>query len=1029
MLLRLTPGFILRALPALACTLALGVPAHAAAQSPDDAAVSGVVLGEAGPLAHANVVLLLDARTIRYATTDSTGTFRWERIAPDQDYTLSVRRLGYRMRTLYSFALRAGETRTVTVRLELRPVALPGVSAEAAGVKVDARSAAVATEIPQLAVQLMPLAHDPKEAVRLTPGARPEQVWGGSNIQANNYQLDGLSANHPGIGGDLVQPSLNWIERIEVKGLGAGAEYGNFQGGVVNIVTRRGTNERQVSFRSSMESHALNASNLVSTEIGSEVESRYDLSGDVAGAIVRDRLFYFVAGDLIRRDARALNHFLTGGRYIGEPDAQRQTKVFGKLTWKPGSRDVVEGTAGRIDDHTERYGLTGYETPAASWRYTSPTLFSTLSWTRLWARWSTMEAKLNGFDRDERQLPYGGADMPGMQLFALRPPVQAFNNAPLTLVHHPSSMSGSLTWSLGLRTGGLDQILKLGIEQSRGSFTDQRQRNGGMTWRPTRRGDLNPDDPATWPFSSAPFIASTWGGEVDLHAQVENTAAFAQAGLALGPRLVLTPGIRWGRWSGWLLPHGDASARFLALRDREWDPRIGLVANPFGDGSFLAKLHWGRYHQSMVAQFFDRVRGGDVFTNEETWFYYGPGFSDPATHFSAAQRDSLAASHVFTKQSQIVLNETGPVGEYRQPYVDQWVLSLEKAFGTSVKMKGTYVRRANHDMVALVDVNRATNYTAFDNVYVLDANGDPLLFAGSSVFLNRVYVPNFVLRQRLLCKADADCIDVPGVPGMTLKDTARLSWNPQYVLTNAPDARRRFDQLQMVLEVAQPTWGGSVSWVLTRLMGNLDNVSGYDDPAQYSAGPYVRVNEGVNAYGYLPNYSGSELKISVYGMLPWKFRGGIYYTEANGDHYSPVFTLSGMGFYRYFVNRQATYHTPGGTGGQELDYRFFASMEGHNEFTGPRGGPTMAERTQLDFHLEHAIPGPVKHASLALDVFNFMNSNAVTKLNTSVNNGINYYYFLTPPIGYARIDANQYYEAVLQRMPPRTLRLGLNVAF
>ncbi len=1034
----------------LAATLAGAAEGSLHAQTPDLASVAGTITGESGPLAQANVLLLLNNRTVRHAVTDSSGTFRWVSIPPDGDYVLAVSRLGYRTRRLYAFVLEAGQARTVALALELAPVLLPGVSAEATGVKVDTRSAAVSMEIPQLAVQLMPLAHDPKEAVRLTPGARPEQVWGGSNIQANNYQIDGLAANHPGLGGDLVEPSLNWIERIEVKGLGAGAEYGNFQGGIVNIVTKRGTNERQGSFRSTLESHLLNGSNLVRTEIGSEVDQRYDLAGDVGGPIVRDRLFYFLAGDVIRRDARAQNHFLGGGRYIGEPEAQRQTKLFGKLTWKPGVHDVVEGSAGRLDDNTDRYQLTGYETPAASWRYRNPTTFGSFSWTRVWAGWSTTEAKLNAFDRNERQLPYAGQNVPGMQFFALRPPALAFDNAPVTLTHHPTSLSGSLTWSLGARVGGLEQVLKLGLEESRGTFTDQRTRNGALTWRPTRRAGVDPADPTTWPMQPEPFIATTWGGEVDLHAQVENTAAFAQGTLALGPRLVLTPGIRWGRWSGWLLPHGAASERFLALRDNAWDPRLGLVANPLGDGSLLAKVHWGRYHQSMVAQFFDRVQGGDVFSNEETWFYYGPSFTDPAKTFTIAQRDSLASSHTFVKQSEIVLNETGKVGAYRQPYVDQWVVSLEKAFGTAVKMKATYVKRANHDMVAVVDVNAGSNYTAFDNVTVLDPDGNPLAFSGGNVFLNRVYLPNFVLKQRLLCKADGSCPDGPHEkfplpPGMSIADTAHLTWNPQYVLTNAPNAERRFDQLQLVLELAQPTWGGNLSWVLTRLKGNLDNVSGYDDPSQYSAGPYVRVNEGVNAYGYLPNFSGSELKVSVYGMLPGKLRGGVYYTEANGDHYSPVFTLSGMGFYRYMANRSATGNwlpwsggsiappppIGGQIGGQELDYRFFWPLEGHNQFTGPRGAPTMPSRTRLDVHLEREVPWPVKHASVLLDVFNVANSGAPTRLNPSVNNGINYFYFLAPQGGsyYPPIDPNQYYEAVLQRVPPRTVRLGVSVAF
>jgi len=144
---------------------------------------------------------------------------------------------------------------------------------------------------------------------------------------------------------------------------------------------------------------------------------------------------------------------------------------------------------------------------------------------------------------------------------------------------------------------------------ARGSFLDQRLRNGGMTWRPNRRRSVDPTDPATWPFSSSNFIPATWGGEVDLHAAVENTAGYAQASLGLGQRLVITPGLRWGRWSGWLLPHGDEAGRFLAMRDAGWDPRLGFIFDITGNGTSLLKAHWGRYHQSMVAQFFDRVEG------------------------------------------------------------------------------------------------------------------------------------------------------------------------------------------------------------------------------------------------------------------------------------------------------------------------------------------------------------------------------------------------------------------------------------
>ena len=51
--------------------------------------------------------------------------------------------------------------------------------------------------------------------------------------------------NSPGYGGSYLLPNVDWIEELQVKGLGAGAEYGNFQVDLVNIVTSSGSNTFQ----------------------------------------------------------------------------------------------------------------------------------------------------------------------------------------------------------------------------------------------------------------------------------------------------------------------------------------------------------------------------------------------------------------------------------------------------------------------------------------------------------------------------------------------------------------------------------------------------------------------------------------------------------------------------------------------------------------------------------------------------------------------------------------------------------------
>jgi hypothetical protein len=353
--------------------------------------------------------------------------------------------------------------------------------------------------------------------------------------------------------------------------------------------------------------------------------------------------------------------------------------------------------------------------------------------------------------------------------------------------------------------------------------------------------------------------------------------------------------------------------------------------------------------------------------------------------------------------------------------------------GYGAKMEALYTERTNRNMVALVDRNRATNYTRFPRVRVFDADGVLLPYSGGTVFLEEVYLPNYVLLDRLRCKASTDCPDDPMVPNMTFADTLNLSWNPDYVLTTAPDARREFNQFQFTLELAQPLWGASVSFVVTDLKGDLDNVSGYTDPEEFTPGPYVRVNEGVNAFGSLENFAEKEGKVSFWGNLTDRTRVGAFWTFRSGDHFSPRFRLTGLGFNQYRVNTGAS--TMGGGGitltdpGDELDYKLFYPVEGHHIYVGPRGMPTLMRRANVDLRAEHMFDFRGKDLALSIELFNLLGDEAITELQTMVNNGPDYWYYLRDQKPFDGIAANQYYQAAQERVRPRSFRLGMAVYF
>jgi len=404
------------------------------------------------------------------------------------------------------------------------------------------------------------------------------------------------------------------------------------------------------------------------------------------------------------------------------------------------------------------------------------------------------------------------------------------------------------------------------------------------------------------------------------------------------------------------------------------------------------------------------VAGANVFSNQELWYYRGRP-DEPGTTFTRAERDQLARQGQFQLWEEIRLNQSGPVENYRQPYVDQLVVGVEKQLGRWVKAEVVYVNRQNGNMVSLVDRNAATNYTEFRNVRVFSESGDTLYYNGAQVFLPSVYIPNYAVRE-VVELIMSNAIEGPLPPGVTPEIAAGLTWNPDYVLTNVDQAQRRFQQLQMVLRLGFPRLGGTVSVVYSSLEGNLDNVSGYEDPSGFGAGPFVNPNQAVNFYGQLPNFSPWEFKVSLFGDLGAGIRGGLFWNEALGDRYTPHFTLSGL---------RNTYENDQGVVIKNL---LFYSVAGQPVFIGKRGALQYRNRSSIDLHLERGVRLGPGEWLFSLDAFNVFARDTPLEVNTSVNEGKNYTPFLD--LG---VEPTQYFGAVRERQRPRSIRLGAVVRF
>jgi carboxypeptidase family protein/TonB-dependent receptor-like protein len=998
----------------ITATLALAAAGALAAQSGSTGIIQGRVRDSAGRvIAQAEISAAhQDGFTFRQTASDSRGAFRLGFLPPGR-YRMTARRIGYRAVIVSDVVVRAGRVEEVALVLPAAALALDSIVVEAAAVRLNRSDTESGSRLTARELALLPLPNDARDLVAFTPGARPDQIWGAATAQANNYQLDGVAVNHPGIGGHFLEPATSWIEEIEVKGLGAGAEYGNFQGGLVNIVTKSGSNRFQGALKSDGESRYLNGSNLRVTEAGSEPSHRAELDGQLRGPLLRDRLHFAAFGQLVDRGARVLNRVRqVAGDFAPEGPAERELKLLGKLTWQAGRKDIVNASFGRNDLHVARFGLNGFQSAEATQRRDAATTFYNLSWQRTWSPRNFLELKLAGFDGSDRREPYAGAAVPGVATLLEVSP-REYQNAAFRERREPASLGLALNWDVYVKTLGAEHHLKLGGEHGYGSWIQQRLRNGGLTWRPGERLTppvFDPANPATWVFNGA--ITSSWGGEANLDGKVQNSAAYLQDYIQVSRWLSINPGLRWGRWVG-RLRRADGGDYFTPVRDNGFDPRIGAVVDLSGSGTLLAKAHWGIFHQSMFAAFFDRAEGGGVYSNEERWEYRGPGFSDPRTTFTTAERNGNGAA--WQRVQTIRLNEVGRVENFKEPYLEQATLGVEQSFGGRIKAEALYVRRRNKNMVAIVDRNIAQNYTVYENITVLDRFFRPVIWRGAPLVLPKLAVSNedIIFYRELVLR---DIVDGRGIPPGFGTPEGRQRWlalryQPDNVLTNVPEAVRKFDQLQLVATASYPSWWAQASASFTQLRGNLNSLTGTDDYTTANAGPFVRLNEQFNSYGDLNNQSRFELKLQAGGKLRWGFKGGAFLTHFAGDRVTPTLTLSDL-LLEFALPDTAS------SGAPPIRLRgfFFSTVNGQRIFVEPRGTLRYPGRTSLDLHLERGFPLGRAQLNVMLDAFNALGAATITEVQTSVNGS------LDPDFASA-------YGGTRNRMAPRTLRVGVGVTW
>ncbi len=227
----------------------LSITCIAIISAPDAAAatigkISGIVTAEVTkqPLANAKVTIVGTSTT---ATTNDSGYYVMTNIDPG-GYDIQVELTGYRSKTVQATTVFAGLTTTINFALEASEVV------ELEGVTVIATKPLIKKDVTQTTriIEADEIASMPRDTVNgilqtqagvaVLNSTGSVHIRGGRSMEIK-YLIDGIPVNDP-IGRGLgLQISTNALEQMEVITGGFNAEHGDAQSGVINLITKAGT--------------------------------------------------------------------------------------------------------------------------------------------------------------------------------------------------------------------------------------------------------------------------------------------------------------------------------------------------------------------------------------------------------------------------------------------------------------------------------------------------------------------------------------------------------------------------------------------------------------------------------------------------------------------------------------------------------------------------------------------------------------------------------------------------------------------
>jgi outer membrane receptor protein involved in Fe transport len=688
------------------CVLFLAVSASVEAQR-TTGIISGVAKDASGAVLPGVTVSVTGPNVVgaQLATTNEQGFYRILNLPPGE-YQIAFRLSGFRTITRkgarVGLGLTLDESPVMDVSQLQESVEVVGES----GV-VDTTSNEVGANYDRLFVENAPLRRlSFFDLVAAAPGslqagdngfnAQRTMVYG-SSYDENSFQLDGVDITETFFNEALAEPNVDAIEEVEVLSLGAPAEYGNLSGAVYNIVTRQGTNEFHGDLNYFHQSDGLTSNNTkdltnpdgtfydacptdASLRCPFQRNEYKDFTAQFGGPILKDRLWFFGSFQY-QRDAFAEAGTDTASSLSQR--ARRSDRYMGKINWQINPRHKMVANF-HYDKREDDYGISSTQAPTEAFTRRGKTPTPGLAYTGVLSDKTVLDVRYSGFFGSVA----GGPTDP----------------------NQPRDMDRFYDFDTGLTSGGWyywydtdptkRQTVTAKVSHLADDFLGASHdfRFGVQYTDAVAKGLYGYNDFVyTYTYYGTRYGYGYERQPFSYSGHARSLGVFLDDTIRVNDRVSFNLGVRFDHNKAFsdaqdeldefAQPTGTTYPREDLFTWNSVSPRLGINLKLTPDGRTVLKGHWGRYHRAIATGEYANVIGPNVKAT-----FAGSGYD--------------FATGEFTDLSFFEGNENlGVDPDYRSPYTDQYIVSLERELAKGLGAQLNYVYKRGRDYASWSDIS------------------------------------------------------------------------------------------------------------------------------------------------------------------------------------------------------------------------------------------------------------------------------------------------------------------------------------